>query len=511
MLELFRRQAPKTANLTTREIALRGHGARVAASEPVRSLSGQPRSFGKSNVDDRPWQDRLREFYDDENRGIGILGQIVDFYANGVALFPISVGIRDMQEQYVHVDDPALQSVGAEWRDIDTDMQAPLIREITVARKLAGEYVMRQVTNSRGQGRFQVLHAPQLDAAQRYTDQFGRPVQGVRFRRDTQTPARGDQMPGEYEWVLEDDLRRVWQKAIPYTGEATSDLKRILRWLTRIDQLDEKAFRAIDSRLMINKILLLASRPEHERGDNDRFVDDFLNIAELSRHDAGDAAWKSAPFIGRVNDPGDAQLLDLGGDVEQTDLAAMVHYVTMIAQSVSLPAAALVEGTLTNRYSDFLLDRQIQRRAFEPEIEKITIDGTSTFLRPLIAEMQESFGLFTQYDVSDLRFIWRPVPPSLANQPDLILRAWSLGLIDLDEATALMGTSAPTPGTDGYSHWQIATGRAGGGAEAEELDEGSPPLGTDDAGNQLTEPDGQPNEEPDPTGAGLGFEQGWWK
>lgn len=509
MLELFRRPTPTTASQALVPV--------TAASEPVRNLHNQATAWGRTNVENQKWQDVLRTYYDDDTKAIGLLGQIVDFYADGVALFPISVGVRDMNGQYPHVDDSALQTVGEGWRDIDTDMQAPLIREIVVARLLAGEYVQRSVTNSRGNGRFQILHPPQLDMAQRYTDELGNIIQGVRFREQTATPPRGQQEPGEYEWVMERDLERVWKKSVPYTGDATSSLKRIIRWLHRIDQLDERAFRAIDSRLMVNKMLLLQSRPESERGETDEFVENYLQVAELSRHDAGDAAWKSAPFVGRVNDPAAAQMLDLGGNLEQVDLDAMVHYVMMVAQSVKLPAAALVEGTLTNRYSDFLLDRQIQRRAFEPQIEEITIDGTGTYLRPLIAEMQQEFGLFTEYDVEDLRFIWRPVPPSLANQPDLIIRAWSIGLIDLDEAQQLMGTTAPTPGTPGYEHWLVATGRIStsteSGAEFIEDAADGTPLGTDDAGTQLTEPDGAPGDTNtmDPTGADLSFDRGWWK
>ena len=108
-------------------------------------------------------------------------------------------------------------------------------------------------------------------------------------------------------------------------------------------------------------------------------------------------------------------------------------------------------------------------------------------LRPLVTELQNEFGLLTEYDADDLRYIWRSQPPSLANQPDLILRAWQLGLLDVDEATSLLGTTAPDPSSPLYQHWLTAASLS---APMNNQDQ----LGFDDAGTQLNAPDGQPED-----------------
>jgi len=484
----------------------RSSKSRTAAVEPVRQTSSYSGAYGSTNIDQDPWQDQLRMFYDDPARALGLLGEIVDFYSNGVALYTLGVGIRDMGGQYVPTDDPGLEKVASEWRDADTGMQAPLIKEMERARLLQGEQVhlRRKVGNSM---RYQVIHPPQIESQHRYVDENGDAWLPVRYRIATEMPRKGVTIPGEIEWHPEAEMARVWCKGVPYTGEATSSLKRILRWLHRLDELDRKMFRSIDSRLMINKMLLLETNEgQRSKTATDDFVDDYLKAAELSRRD-GQGSWASAPFVGRVNNPSSAQLLDLGGDITRMDIEAMRWLTEMIAQSVSIPAAALLEGNLSNRWSDWLLDRQVQKRAFQPEVNELTIEATRVYLHPTMRDLQD-LGLFREYTIEDLRIIGKPPPPSLEGQPDLVMKAWQLGLIDIDEAERLMGTQAPEVGTDGYEHWLIAAKLAGPAASAElqenTTDEVVEQIGTDGDGTQLNAPTGRPSEELASAGSS------WW-
>ena len=437
-------------------------------------------------------------FYDTPEKALGIFGSIVDFYSNGVALFPITVGIRDMNGNIAHVDDPALQKIGAQWRDWETNEQPPLIREIVRARKLGGEYLSLR-RRREGSLRYQVLYPPQVDTSRTYHDEEGRPFHGVQYRASAPTPRPGMQVPGEYEWHLQEDMHRLWQRSVPFTGDATTDTRRLIRWLRRLDELDQKMFRSIDSRLMINKLLLLESNPDHRRGEPDVLVEQYLSAAELSRSETPSRApWASVPFIGRTRNPASAKLIDLGGDINPADITAMKHVIEMIAQSTPIPAAALIEGNLSNRWSDWLLDRQVQKRAFQPEIEQVTIDGTQCHLRPTVRALQEMDPrAFPDIDVDDLRYVWRPLPPSLEGQPDLILRAWQLGLIDIDEATQLLGTTSPTPDTPGYEHWLVAARLAGPAASNEIVEQPADeqiPIGQDGDGTNLNAPTGEPEE-----------------
>ena len=455
----------------------------------------------ESNLTDMCWQDELRDFYSDPDKAIGIFGAQVDLFANAVALYPIHASIRDMGGQFCRSTDTALNTVVAQWREADTGMQAPLLREMARARQLGGEHGHLKVRMD-GRTRFRVVYPPQIDTESRFVDNTqagsdGQPAVrvGIRYRANTTRPPRNVDIPGEYEWVDEEDLKRCWDRDVPFTGEAYTHNKRILRWLRRIDQLDKKNFRAIDSRLMINKLLLLESDPNRSGGKEktvDKFTNDYLQATELSRHDTHGQSWAVAPFIARVNSPSEVQLLDLGGDIMATDLEAIREYVRLIADSSNLPTQAILEGAAAgNRYSDFLLDRQVHKQAFQPEIEAITIDATRLYLRPIVAELQaqdlggDVQGPLDGVNLDEIRVGWSPMPPSLEGQPDLVFRAWSLGLIGKEEAEFSLGVEGiELPDQiESYEHWQLVAGRISA-AEA-----GAPLLlGQDGNGDQLRTP-----------------------
>jgi len=439
----------------------------AAAVEPLTAYSREgdtaPQSVSRARkkVKKQPWQEEARKYYDGNPEDvIGIVGTYVDLVSDQAALYPPRVKVRDMGAQWVTVDDPGLQALGSEWRDAETGFQSTLMKNFGVQKLVAGELVHQQVPQGDA-FRFRVLSTEQVMADQQFTDENGRKQVLVKLREDAGSrPKIGENVDGFWEWMPHDMMQRAWARSGSFSHTASSPVKRGLRHARRMHQLEQKMFRSIDSRMMTNKVLAVETNPDIKKGEADATAEGYYAAAELSRHDDSSLIGQ-VPLFMRLINPDKAKLIDLGGEVTAEDIAAYELQARLFAQAVKCPQHVLLEGSGASQrnLNNFMLDEALHGQAVRPLLQDILNDATRLYLQPMVKLFQDNVGLFSGYRADDLRMGFDPMRSTLEDAtPEVVMRAWQLGLLDWDEVQRLLGAKGwdlPV-GVDPYEHWLIA-------------------------------------------------------
>jgi hypothetical protein len=417
---------------------------------------------GKAKMKPQPWQAEARAMYDgDLEQIVGIVGEYVDLVADLASLHLPKAKVLNERGAWVTSDDEGLQALVAGWVDADTGFQAPLQRDFVAQKLVSGELVQEQVQVGAAV-RFRVLSAVQVHWDQQWTNGEGLKCVLVQLRKDAgQAPRKGVTVEGFWEWHPAGRMDRCWTRSGDWSHTASSPLKRGVPHARMIRALRKKMYRAIDSQLMVNKLILIAPNPDiKSKDDPDAFLDGYYAAADLSRRD-NDSLVAQVPFVGRVNDPDKAQLFDLGGEVTEADLAAIRHEEEQFAMAVKVPQYVLIEGSGsgTRNLNNWMLDAALQEQAVRPAVADCFRDVTAYYLRPTIVALQEK-GFFPGVDPERVAIGYDPITASIDDaEPEVIFRAYQLGLLPYHEAVGLLGAKGyDFLGNDEaamYEHWLL--------------------------------------------------------
>lgn len=413
----------------------------VAAGQPLISADNVPASQQRTTTEKAPWQDRARRAYWSETHAIDVAIEFVDLRSNLGALYPAKAKHRDLGNTWVTVDDPALQTLVDQWRNPEGS-QAALIRDIIRERTIVGEYVHRTMTDNNGMPRFQCLSTDQVHDREQWVDGDGTERVLVQLRTSAgQRPRKGEDVEGRWAWVPKEDLVRRFNRG-RMSYDADSPLRHGLRYLDRIMDIEAKMFEAFDSYLMMSKILAVTSDPNLGKDDADPVAASYYGAAKLTREDRANMMGK-VPLFMRLQDPGAAQILDLGGEITSEDIESLRFFREQFASAMPAPKQALLEGAGASQrnLNNYMLDEGLHQECVQPAVTEAMDDGTETFLRPTLRRIQETTGMLADYEVEDLAMGWDPIDADLRTAgPDVIMRAYQIGLTDYAETTALLGT-----------------------------------------------------------------------